>query len=83
MQPPNSLLMQIIQARLIQAVDLNAIYKEAINNECSKDPVMIYADETIIRWPSRFIRRLALPSVEYFGKFCVSHFPCPLRKALP
>ena len=41
--------MQIIQARLIQAVDLNAIYKEAINNECSKDPVMIYADESIIR----------------------------------
>lgn len=41
--------MQIIQATLTQTVDLNATYKEAINNECSKGPVMIYADKSIMR----------------------------------
>lgn len=38
---------QIIVAAFAQAAALNVIHEERINNECSKDPIMIYADERI------------------------------------
>lgn len=38
---------QIIVAVFAQAAALNVIHEERINNECSKDPIMIYVDERI------------------------------------
>jgi hypothetical protein len=36
---------QIMEATLAQAAALNTVHE--INNECSKNPIMIYADEGI------------------------------------